>query len=176
MPPVLLGCPELLQGFPEAEVWNAFAGVVPFDGLKPVKKFTDRKTAVKRIWNAIQRLDEELMRTSIQDAEAKLKATRAQAPTPAPQAAPVAPKKAKATKGAKAKAAAPAARDGSKKQIVLDLLRRKGGATMAEIAKATDWQNNSIRGFVSGQLTKKMGLTVESTKNEAGERTYKLTK
>ena len=28
------------------DVWNAFAGVVPFDTLKPVKKFTDRKTAV----------------------------------------------------------------------------------------------------------------------------------
>ena len=37
-----------------AEVWNAFAGVVPFDGLKPVKKFTDRQTAVSRIWRAIQ--------------------------------------------------------------------------------------------------------------------------
>ena len=36
------------------DVWNAFAGVVPFDSLKPVKKFTDRKTAVGRIWKAIQ--------------------------------------------------------------------------------------------------------------------------
>ena len=63
-----------LTRFPE--VWNAFAGVVPFDSLKPVKKFTDRKTAVTRIWKAIQALT----------------------PAPAPQAAPVAPKKAKATK------------------------------------------------------------------------------
>jgi hypothetical protein len=45
---------------------------------------------------------------------------------------------------------------------------------MAEVSKATDWQNNSIRGFISGNLTKKMGLTVESGKNVAGERTYKL--
>ena len=67
-------------------------------------------------------------------------------------------------------------RDGSKKGIVMELLRRKEGATLAEIAKATDWQNHSIRGFISGQLTKKMGLTVESSKNEAGERTYKLAK
>ncbi len=28
------------------EVWNAFAGAPPFGELKPVKKFTDRKTAV----------------------------------------------------------------------------------------------------------------------------------
>ena len=39
-----------------AETWNSFAGVVPFDDLKPVRKFTDRKIAVARIWTAIQRL------------------------------------------------------------------------------------------------------------------------
>ena len=59
-------------------------------------------------------------------------------------------------------------REFSKKQIVLDMLRAKGGATMAEIAKATDWQNHTIRGFVSGTLTKKMGLKVESTKRRRG--------
>jgi hypothetical protein len=32
---------------------------------------------------------------------------------------------------------------------------------------------HSIRGFISGHVTKKMGLRVESTKNEAGERTYR---
>jgi len=39
-----------------AEIWNSFAGVAPFSELKPVKKFTDRKSAVARIWAAIQRL------------------------------------------------------------------------------------------------------------------------
>src|SRR5262245_53382054 len=62
----------------------------------------------------------------------------------------------------------------TKKERVLELLRRKEGATIAEIAKATDWQNHSIRGFVSGTLTKKMGLNVESAKNEEGERTYRI--
>jgi hypothetical protein len=38
------------------EVWNGFAGVVPFDDCKPVKKFTDRRRALTRIWQAIQRL------------------------------------------------------------------------------------------------------------------------
>ena len=32
-----------------AEVWNSFAGVTPFDDLKPVKKFTNRQIAVARI-------------------------------------------------------------------------------------------------------------------------------
>jgi hypothetical protein len=38
------------------EIWNGFAGVAPFGELKPVKRFTDRKVAVARIWQAIQRL------------------------------------------------------------------------------------------------------------------------
>ena len=75
-------------------------------------------------------------------------------------------------KPAKATDAQP--REGSKKQVVLELLRRKDGATTAEIAKATGWQNHSIRGFISGALSKKMGLKVESKKNDAGERVYKL--
>ena len=39
-------------------IWNSFAGVAGFGAdLKPVKKFTNRKTAVARIWKAIQALD-----------------------------------------------------------------------------------------------------------------------
>jgi hypothetical protein len=48
---------ELAAQWPAArlvEVWNSFAGVAPFDHLKPVKKFTDRRTAITRIWQAIQ--------------------------------------------------------------------------------------------------------------------------
>jgi hypothetical protein len=77
----------------------------------------------------------------------------------------------RAAKGPKAKSAK--TKD-SKKELVLGLLRRKEGATIAEITKATNWQNHSIRGFISGTLTKKMGLSVESTKNDGGERTYRI--
>ena len=62
----------------------------------------------------------------------------------------------------------------SKSSKVLDLLRRPDGATLAEIMKATDWQAHSVRGFISGAVGKKMGLKVQSEKNDAGERTYKL--
>ena len=75
-----------------------------------------------------------------------------------------------------AKAPAAEGRDGSKKSIVLGLLRRKDGATMAEIAKATGWQNHSIRGFISGAIGKKMGLTVESAKRDDGVRVYTIAK
>ena len=69
-------------------------------------------------------------------------------------------------------------REFSKKSIVLDLLCRPKGASTAEIAKATGWQNRSIRGFISGTLTKKMFLIIESSnsKNERGERTYRIAK
>src|SRR5436190_3555729 len=76
-------------------------------------------------------------------------------------------KAAKASKkaGTKKEAKRPDGREGSKKAIILELLRRKEGATTTEIAKATNWQNHSIRGFISGTITKKMSLAVESSKN-----------
>jgi hypothetical protein len=58
--------------------------------------------------------------------------------------------------------------------MVLELMSRKQGAAMSEIGKATGWQNHTIRGFISGNVTKKMGLAVESFKNEAGERIYRI--
>lgn len=99
--------------------------------------------------------------------------------TTAPKKTKATKKSAKPTRPAKAKKVAktPKAkgtRSGSKADKVLELMKRKEGATLAEIAKATDWQNHSIRGFVSGHVTKKLGLKVESTKSEAGDRTYRI--
>jgi len=59
---------------------------------------------------------------------------------------------------------------------VLDLLKRAGGASLKDIMKATDWQAHSVRGFISGTIGKKMGLKIESTKREDGERVYSLAK
>lgn len=134
------------------EIWNGFAGVPPFGDLKPVKKFTDRKTAVARIWRAVQALT----------------------PTVAPHVAPVATKQAKSTKEAAARDAVKPAREGSKKAVVLDLLRRPEGATLADIMSATGWQAHSVRGFISGALGKKMGLAIESVKTPDGARSYRL--
>jgi len=147
------------------QVWNGFAGVAgPFGDLKPVKKFTDRRTAVKRIWAAIQKLDGGTPEpTTTQEAAAT-----------APKGAKGAPKKAKATKAARTKKGAAVPREFSKKAIVLEMLRRKEGATLAEIMEATSWQAHSVRGFISGTITKKLGLSVESTKRDDGVRVYKL--
>jgi hypothetical protein len=100
---------------------------------------------------------------------------------PAKRVRRVAPTKAKATKKASpvkkspkgAKKARPI-RDGSKTAKVLDLLKRAGGATAKELIKVTGWQPHSVRGFLSGTVGKKMGLTVISTKSEDGERRYSV--
>jgi hypothetical protein len=64
----------------------------------------------------------------------------------------------------------------SKGAKILALVRRPKGATLAELAKLTGWQNHSIRGFLSGAVGKKMGLTVDSVKREDGERVYSIKK
>ena len=82
----------------------------------------------------------------------------------------------KAAKGANAAKNQSGARQGSKTQKVLELLKRSSGATLKEIMKATDWQAHSVRGFISGTLGKKMALEVESVKGDDGERTYRIAK
>jgi hypothetical protein len=99
----------------------------------------------------------------------------------APKRAHVAPKTAKPATKAKAFKKPPkavkkagVARDGSKAAKVLNLLKRPAGVTLKELMKATGWQAHSVRGFLSGTVSKKMGLAVTSTKDEAGERTYSV--
>jgi hypothetical protein len=77
-----------------------------------------------------------------------------------------------AKNGAKTHKQAAGARHGSKTAKVLDLLKRSSGVTLKELMKATGWQAHSVRGFISGTLGKKMGLTVASVKGSGGERTY----
>jgi len=95
-----------------------------------------------------------------------------------PKRAHVAAKKAKSATKTKAAEKAPKAaspvRDGSKAAEVLNLLKRPDGVTLKELMKATGWQAHSVRGFLSGTVGKKMGLTVTSTKAEDGERTYSV--
>lgn len=63
-------------------------------------------------------------------------------------------------------------RDGTKQALVIEMLRRKEGATVPEINEATDWAPHTIRGFFAGALKKKLGLTITSEKDEARGRIY----
>jgi hypothetical protein len=135
------------------EIWNGLPGVTP------VKKFTNRKIAAERIWKAIQHLGGATAAAPECDVVANVGA----------QVADVAPAEAKATKQASPKKGT---REGSKTAQVLGLVRQSGGATLKEIMAATGWQAHSVRGFISGNLIKKMGLKVASIKREDGERTY----
>ena len=83
-------------------------------------------------------------------------------------------KKARPAKKAPKRATKANVRAGSKTAKILDLLKRPGGATARELMKATGWQPHSVRGFLSGTVGKKMGLTVTSTKVEDGERRYSV--
>jgi hypothetical protein len=144
------------------DIWNSFAGVAPFTELKPVKKFTDRKAAVARIWGAVQRLSPDVAQ-------------------PANDAAPVKEKTKKAPasplRRVRAQKAAKGAGDerNNKKAEVIALMKRARGATLAEIVEATGWQKHTVRGFVS-ILGSKGGEKIESSKNAAGERTYRVAK
>ena len=62
----------------------------------------------------------------------------------------------------------------SKQMRVVGLLSRPSGATIAGIMQSTGWQPHSVRGFLSGTVSKKLRLEVISTKPENGERRYSV--
>ena len=150
------------------DAWNSFAGVAPFDDLKPIKKFTNRKTAVVRIWNAVTRLTPLVAPVTADVASVKRNGKKS--PTTSRRAVVARP----AAKRAAEPASARSKKTGSKKTDVLALMRRDSGATMAEIIQLTGWQPHTVRGFVSGTLVKKMGLAVDSFRGEGRERTYQI--
>jgi hypothetical protein len=95
------------------EIWNSFAGVAPFTTLKPVKKFTNRKVAVERIWTAIQVLLANVGKPATYVAPPKGKRNKDAPKSTRRHTAPAASKEA-----------------GSKKAEVIDLMRRSQGATL----------------------------------------------
>ena len=116
------------------ELWNNLPGA------KPVAKFKDRKTAIHRLWAAIEKMEPE-----------------------SPKSAGVSTKKTIAKKAAA----------GSKTDQILAALRSPTGVTLGHLMELTGWQAHSVRGFLSAQVGKRMGLRVKSFKRD-GERSYKI--
>jgi len=124
------------------EIWNKLKGVAP------VTKFKDRKTAVSRIWNAIEKIEPAAPTRKVKT--------------------PSAVTREEGTKKAAAKEV------GETKTVqVLTALRSPNGATLKELMKLTGWQSHSVRGFLSAQVTKRMGLRVKSSKRDS-ERVYRI--
>ncbi len=62
----------------------------------------------------------------------------------------------------------------SKQALVIGLLQRPEGATIEQIMEATGWQQHTVRGTLAGTLKKRLGLTINSTKEAGGQRVYRI--
>jgi hypothetical protein len=82
--------------------------------------------------------------------------------------------KAEASWHAPAKMKTARTRADSKQALVIGLLQRPEGATIAQIMEATGWQQHTVRGTLAGTLKKRLGLTINSTKETCGQRVYRI--
>jgi len=145
---------RLAGGWPAArlvEIWNRVPGV------KRTKKFTDRKTAINRIWKTIQPSGLEMANTN-KPVRGVTGATKPKG-THSPRRSNRELQKVRA---------------GSKKAEILKLLHRPSGVTLQQLMAATGWQAHSVRGFISAGVGKRMGLKVASARQEDGQRVYQI--
>ena len=84
----------------------------------------------------------------------------------------VQPKPTTKTTHAASATAALLAKPPSKSALVLRLLSRAKGATIAEIAEPTGWQPHSTRAYLSG--LRKKGRTVVREQRKTGETAYRI--
>ncbi len=78
----------------------------------------------------------------------------------------------KVTRDAPAPEPAPAPAKLNKTELMVQLLTRPEGASIAAMSEATGWLPHSVRGFMAGTLKKKLGTTVTSEKVD-GVRIYR---
>jgi hypothetical protein len=64
-------------------------------------------------------------------------------------------------------------RSESKQAGIIAMLRAPGGATIEAMTHATGWQQHSVRGFLAGVVRRRLGLNLESVRDEAG-RIYRI--
>jgi hypothetical protein len=64
----------------------------------------------------------------------------------------------------------------SKQDAAIARLRSPRGATVARLMEITGWQKHTMRGFLSGVVRGKLGLTLASETGRDGERRYRIVK
>src|SRR5581483_4386534 len=89
------------------------------------------------------------------------------APAPAAKTSPTSTTTKKNPKPGKA------ARAETRGAKLLAMVGRAKGATLAELMAELGWQAHSVRGFIS--IAAKKGTNIDSSRNDAGERVYKIT-
>jgi len=148
------------------QIWNGFAGAVPFDDCKPiVGKTKNRGFMVRKIWNAIQRLAPAGLR--IESAgkveKPKLATKVVKKSVKAKRAKPVMEKKQRADAG------------NSTKDKALQLMLRKTGVTAAELNERLGWSETSAAMLVQWvKLITRNGIkSIAVEVNGSGERVYK---
>jgi len=62
---------------------------------------------------------------------------------------------------------------GTKAAVILKKLAAAKGATLEQLLEVTSWQAHSVRGFLSGTVKKKLGLTLISEVGKDGIRRYR---
>ena len=67
-----------------------------------------------------------------------------------------------------------ATRTDTKQAQLIAMLKRAKGASIEEIAEALGWQHHTVRGAIAGALKKRLGLKVESEKDERRGRVYRI--
>ena len=65
------------------------------------------------------------------------------------------------------------AKPDTKHTRIVGMLRSPGGATIAALMTATEWQQHSVRGFLAGVVRKKLGLNLTSEVTDKG-RVYRI--
>lgn len=143
-----------LSGPALVELYNEVIGTFRNgESVQNVRRFADKKSAVSRTWKMLQRYAEAHPAVEAEaQAEPQKVETVNETTTPAPVAAPKAPKAPKSAEEKKARAprgtnlAAPGhapiqCREGSKQAMLLDMLSRPNGATMAELIDALSGGN-----------------------------------
>ena len=156
---------EAEQTVPEVQVAEPNTEVAPAE--PPVEDATPHTTEPSGVADQPADVAEPVRSVDAQTPEV---APAASEPTKQAGRAKKAPKVPKVAKAAKSESGP---REGSKTAQVVAMLKRDGGATLAEIMTTMGWQKHTVRGFMAGTM-KKAGYTVESFKPEGGERTYRI--